>query len=196
MKYMALQHPHLEPIKLYRLIGRLWHTGGGKSLHWAESLLNSFPQTEAGVQNLFSQPSQKEKPCGPRCTFEFFESIASPSGGFLPEKKRAALAWPQRLIQDAGRKTTPLPTLCPQCSQCHSGVTFANADMCKQPGSLLDRCQMGMKESDLLINLVYLGTARQTDSLHFGAEGDFLKVSLISNEQCHITGCGRAEVGC
>lgn len=54
---------------------------------------------------------------------------------------------------------------------------------------------MGTEETNWLINCVYLGRPRQTDSLHYGAEGDFLKVNLINTEQCHITGCGREVAG-
>lgn len=46
-----------------------------------------------------------------------------------------------------------------------------------------------------LINCVYLGSTRQTDSLHYRAAGDFLKVNLINTEQCHITGWGREVAG-
>lgn len=37
--------------------------------------------------------------------------------GVPAEKRRATQAWPQRLIQDGGRKTALLPTLCPRCSR-------------------------------------------------------------------------------
>lgn len=57
-----------------------------------------------------------------------------------------------------------------------------------KPGSSLDRCQMRTDMIDWLIICVYLGSTRQTDSLHFRTEGDFLKVNLINTEQCHITG--------
>lgn len=54
---------------------------------------------------------------------------------------------------------------------------------------------MGIKEPECLINCVYLGHAHQTDGLHFRAVGDFLKVNLINNEQCHINAWGKEVAG-
>ncbi|KAA8595080.1 hypothetical protein FQN60_012215 [Etheostoma spectabile] len=42
---------------------------------------------EASMQDWFSHPTNREKPCRPRCTFEFLESDASPSRGFLLKKE-------------------------------------------------------------------------------------------------------------
>lgn len=117
--------------------------------HWAVllpfglNLYRIFPSlkkhVEASMQDRFSHPTNREKPCGPRCTFEFFESDASPSGGFLLKREtRLSLG----LHTGWKEEDCSAPNIMPPVFPVPFLIQFyIAADRWEQPGPTSDRCQ-------------------------------------------------------
>lgn len=137
------------------------------------------PECETGSH---TKPLEKS-PHGPRCTSEFFESDASPSGGFLLKGgARLSLGLGDSHRMEGGR---PLGSQRYVPSLPSPAFFRRRGENGPLPSGFGER-EMGTQEADWLNRTVFA----LADLVRPAGSSGFLKVDLIDTEQCHITGHG------